>query len=129
MKIVADTSAFLSVALGEPERDWIIEQTVGHELVAPEILSYEIGNALTALYKRGRLDGDEALKVWAAARSIPVELRPINIEAALKTALKLAIYAYDAYFLECAIESRYPLLTLDRSLARTARDLDIALLE
>ena len=55
MKIVADTNIFLAVALNEPEKKEIIALTVGHELIAPEILPFEIGNALSALVKRKRL--------------------------------------------------------------------------
>ncbi|MCC6698989.1 MAG: type II toxin-antitoxin system VapC family toxin [Candidatus Hydrogenedentes bacterium] len=129
MKIVADTSAFLAVVLDEPERDWIINQTAGQELVAPEFLPSELGNALTALFKIGRLASADLTSAWNAAQSIPVELRSIDIEAALELALKLNIYAYDAYFLECAVYSRLPLLTLDRALANNARSLSIPLVE
>ncbi|MCC6488188.1 MAG: type II toxin-antitoxin system VapC family toxin [Candidatus Hydrogenedentes bacterium] len=129
MKMVADTSAFLAVVLDEPEREWIINQTVGQELVAPEVLPFELGNALTALFKRGRLAPADLTTAWNAARSIPVELRSVDIEVALELALKLNIYAYDAYFLECALNSRLPLLTLDRGLANNARNLAIPLVE
>ena len=36
-----------------------------------------------------------------------------HIKSALKIATKFNIYAYDAYFLECADNLRIPLLTLD----------------
>ena len=46
MKIVADTSAFLAVALGEPQGARIVAATAGHDLIAPEALPFEVGNAL-----------------------------------------------------------------------------------
>jgi len=49
MKIVADTNTFIAVALEEPEKRQIIQFTVGKELVAPEVLPFEVGNALTAM--------------------------------------------------------------------------------
>jgi len=52
MKIVADTNTFIAVALNEPEKDMIIRLTEGYDLVAPEVLPFEIGNALTAMMKR-----------------------------------------------------------------------------
>jgi len=55
MKIVANTSTFLAVALREPEREWIAGAAAGHDLVAPEVLPFEIGNALTALVRRRAL--------------------------------------------------------------------------
>jgi len=45
---------------------------------------------------------------------MPVDLRRIEIEAALKIATQYNIYAYDAYFLECTIKLHNPLLRLDR---------------
>jgi len=62
MKIIADTNTFLAVTLYEPERDTIIRLTVGHDLVAPNILPFEIGNALSAMLKRHRLKLDLNLK-------------------------------------------------------------------
>lgn len=129
MKVVADTSSFLAVALLEPERDQIILLTQGHELVAPEILPYEIGDALTAMLKRRVLSPHQVLPVWEASQQIPVELRRVDMPAALALASDQGIYAYDAYFLECALSLRVPLLTLDGGMKYVARQLGIALLE
>ena len=52
MKYVVDTNVLLAVALGEPEKEWLVEATDGCELVAPEVLPYEIANAISALLKR-----------------------------------------------------------------------------
>jgi len=60
---------------------------------------------------------------------MPVDLRSINMRAALKIATEFKIYAYDAYFLECADRLRSPLLTLDRSMKRIAREMGITILE
>ena len=46
MEIVADASAFLAVVLNESDRDLVINKTLMREIVSPEILPYEIGNAL-----------------------------------------------------------------------------------
>ena len=39
------------------------------------------------------------------------------------------MYAYDAYFLDCALRMKAPLLTLDAKLKKTARQLNISILE
>ncbi len=129
MKIIADTNTFLAVALNEPEKKEIIALTVGHDLIAPEVLPFEIGNALSALVKRKRLTREEALLAWKACLAIPVDLRDINIEKALAIAIENNIYAYDAYFLECAKNLRCSLLTLDRQLKSVCGDLGIKVLE
>jgi len=118
MDIISDTNIFLAVALDEPEKDNIIQLTSESNAIAPEILPYEIGNALTAMVKRKQLTHDEALSAFDAASLIPVRLVPIDIPKALKLALDYDIYAYDAYFLQCAIYLSNPLITLDKRMKK-----------
>jgi predicted nucleic acid-binding protein len=116
-------------SFNEPEKKIIINLTEGHDLVAPEVLPYEIGNALTAMVKRGSLLASEAVLAWDAIQLIPVDLRRINIAAALKIAAQHNIYAYDACFLECALNQRSPLLTLDRRMREIAIKIGIHIME
>jgi predicted nucleic acid-binding protein len=125
VEIVADTNTFLAVALDEPERARIVELTTGHDLVAPEVLPFEMGNALTALMKKGVLQAGEVSAVWDAVQAIPVDLRAVDIREALGIAVRFGMYAYDAYFLECALGLRLPLLTLDKGMKSVARELAI----
>ncbi len=129
MRITADTNIFLAVVLEEPEREQILELTAGHELIAPEMLHFEIGNALSALCRRKVLSADEGLLAWNAVQIIPVDLRQIDLESALNHAIHFGIYAYDAYFLECALRCGTPLLTLDKGMKHIANQLRIELLE
>lgn len=39
------------------------------------------------------------------------------------------IYAYDAYFIDCAIRQKSPLLTLDKKLKIAAHNLNVAIME
>jgi predicted nucleic acid-binding protein len=129
MKIIADSNTFIAVALNEPEKDKIIQLTEGHDLVAPDALPFEIGNALTAMMKKKVLKEEEVLSVWKLVQKIPVDLRHTDIQSALIIAIKFNIYAYDAYFLECALNLRSPLLTLDLGMKRVAREIGITILE
>lgn len=129
MKIIADTNTFLAVALNEPEKDIIIRLTEGHSLVAPEVLPFEIGNALTSMMKRKTLKVKEVILVWDVIQNIPVDLRRIDIKAALNIAMQHNLYAYDAYFLECARNLRSPLLTLDQRMKDVARTIGIKIME
>lgn len=129
MDIVVDTNIFLAVALQEAERARVVELTVNAAVLAPEFLPYEIGNALSAMVKRRRLTGSQALKAEKAVRQIPVRLVSTNIAEALQLAAEHDIYAYDAYFLRCAQALSCPLLTLDRGMKRVATRLGIEVLE
>jgi len=127
MEVVADASALLAVVLDEPERDVIIEATEDAVLTAPEALPFEIGNALTAMRKRRRIEEEAVLPAWEAIQKIPVRLISIDVGAAISLALAHGLYAYDAYYLHCALALRRPLLTLDRGMRATAKDLGIQL--
>lgn len=129
MEIVADTNIFLAVALNEPEKDRIIQMTVDASAMAPEILPYEIGNALSAMVKRRKLSKVEALEAEQVASRIPVRLIGVDVQASLQLALRHNIYAYDAYFLQCARVFSRPLLTLDRRMRKLADQLGIKVLE
>ena len=129
MKITADTNIFLAVTLFEPERDEIIRLTDGADLVAPEVLPFEFGNAISSMIKKGRVAPEDVLVVWDEIQQIPVELRRIDIREALKIASKFNIYAYDAYFIVCALSLRTPLLSLDRRMVEVAKELNIKIIE
>ena len=129
MKIIADTNTFIAVALNEPEKGKIIELTEDHDLIAPDVLPFELGNALTAMMKKKALKKEEIVSAWEIVQQIPVDLRHTNIRSALSIAIRFDLYAYDAYFLECAQNLRSPLLTLDLGMQRVAREIGISILE
>ena len=129
MNIVSDTNVFLAVILNEPEKDHIIRLTSGFDAVAPEILLYEIGNALSAMHKRKQITIKEALSAQKETNSIPVRLVAVDIQKALKLAIDFNIYAYDAYFLQCAKSLSSPLITLDSRMQQVAKKLNIDVLE
>lgn len=79
--------------------------------------------------KRHLLNPDEVTEAWDNTQLIQVELRRTNIREALKIASKFNIYAYDAYYLECASNLKLPLMTLDRRLMEVARKIQIKIIE
>ena len=128
MDIIADTNIFLAVSLNEAERRRIVDLTNDASITAPEILPYEIGNALSAMVKRKKLTHEEALDAENVANLIPVRLVNVDIHGSLKIALEHNIYAYDAYFLQCAKAYSLPLLTLDKQMKQVAGQLGIQVL-
>lgn len=129
MNVVVDASVLIAVALGEPERDGLIRAADGHSLTAPDMLPCEVGNALSAMVKKRVLLGGEVPAAWNAVQAVAVELRPIDFLSALEIAVRFNAYAYDAYYLDCALRLRAPLLTLDRTMKRIAGELSIPVLE
>lgn len=129
MDIVIDTSALLAVIVGEPERDRIVALASGHTIIGPESIPWEMGNAFSAMLRQHRLTLAEALEGFRSFQAIPLRYAKVDMVRALALAHQTRMYAYDAYFLECAIRHSAPLLTLDHGLGRAARTMGIPLLE
>lgn len=129
MEITADTSAIMAVILNEPSKPKLLAQTREAELVSAPTLPWEVGNSLTALFERARIDLDQAKGALQSFREIPVRLAEIDVEASVEMAKEQGIYAYDAYMLECARKYRTPLLSLDGPQRQVAIKLGIEVLE
>jgi predicted nucleic acid-binding protein len=129
MDVIIDTSALIAVIVGEPERDRIIEITTANTLIGPGSIPWEIGNAFSAMFKQNRLTVKEAQKGLVIFQSIPLRYVEADFNNVLKLSKNTKIYAYDAYFLDCAIRHKAPLLTLDRILKAAAKSINIKTLE
>jgi predicted nucleic acid-binding protein len=129
MDIVIDTSALLAVIVAEPERDRIVKLTAGHTLIGPGSITWEIGNAFSAMLKQqrvGLVETQQGLKIFNA---IPLRFVRVDLNNAISIAYKTKTYAYDAYFLDCAVRHAAPLLTLDLALKRAALKLGVKVME
>ena len=129
MDIVIDTSALIAVIVGEPEKEKIVKATQGCSLIAPGAVPWEIGNAFSAMFKRDRLSLCEAEKGLSLFERIPIRYLEPNLAKVLYLSQKTQMYAYDVYFLDCAIRHKSPLLTLDKKLKIVAQSLNIEVLE
>jgi|WetSurSiteA1Bulk_404760.scaffolds.fasta_scaffold53535_1 predicted nucleic acid-binding protein len=129
MDVIIDTSALVAVIVGEPERNRIVEITRGNTLIGPGSIPWEIGNAFSAMFKQNRLTLKEAQKGLAIFQSIPIRYVEADFGNVLKLSKNTNMYAYDAYFLDCAVRRKAPLLTLDRNLKTAAQKINIEILE
>jgi predicted nucleic acid-binding protein len=129
MEIVIDTSAILAVVGLEPERAELIRLTKGATLVAPSSVHWEIGNAISAMFKRRAIELDDAVRILDAYAGIPIRLLDPTLRQATELSHRLNIHAYDAYVIGCAINQRAPILSLDSLLKERARTLKIETIE
>ncbi len=120
MEIVIDASAIIAIVANEPVKASLIELTVGAELIAPASIHYEMGNAFSAMLKRGRIALPQVTEALRLYQSIPLRYVNVDLRDALRIAAELDLYAYDAYLVHCAEKYRSPLLTLDRTLGSRA---------
>lgn len=129
MKVVTDTSVVVAVIANEKQKESIVEATQQAKLIAPESLSWEVGNAFSAMFKQNRISLDQAIEMFGAFRNIPIQYVDIDMNQALEYAHKNDIYAYDAYMLACAQTHNAPLATLDTDLANTAKSIKVDILD
>ncbi len=121
MDVIIDASCIVAVLTDEPERNNVLEKTKGYTLFAPACLPYEIGNSLSAMVKRHRIDSLKAVETIKMFKKIPIRLLETNIEQSVKIATEENHYAYDAYYIECALSRGIPLFSLDNRLIEIAK--------
>jgi predicted nucleic acid-binding protein len=129
MDILLDASALMAIILNEPNKDIVIELTKNAALLSPDVIIFEIGNALINLYKRNKITEEEVLEAYKTFTAIPLRATKTNVANALKIACKYKIYAYDAYYLETAYRLKLPLITFDEPMQKIGAELNIAILK
>ncbi|MDR1445756.1 MAG: type II toxin-antitoxin system VapC family toxin, partial [Treponema sp.] len=123
MEIMVDAGTIICIILNEPEKQRIITLTESAELAVPEMIPFEIGNALSRMYKRNRLNEEQIIRAYALYETLPLRIVKVNMTKALKLSCKYNIYAYDAYYLETSYRLNLPLLTLDGQMKNNGKDM------
>jgi predicted nucleic acid-binding protein len=129
MKYVVDASVIIAVIANEPEKERLVEITRGTDLLAPASIHWEIGNAFSAMIKRGRVTLDQALSALEIYRQIPLRYTEVELEETMRIVEEYGIYAYDAYLVRCAIKYKSALITLDRKLVQVAQEMKVEVVE
>ena len=128
MEIVMDACAIMAVIVKEPERDLVIQLTQDAVMVSPDMVSYEIANALTKMMKKKVIEKERMINAYIFFKKIPVKTIEIDIEKALEIAWDYKIYAYDACYLEAATRLNLPLLTFDSNIIKVGKELGIKII-
>ncbi len=129
LKIVIDTSVIIAVIANEPEKEEIIKVTEGANLLAPSSVYWEVGNAFSAMFRRGRTDFKKVKQALTIFKKIPIRFVDVELEHSLKVAKETNSYCYDAYLLRCSQKYHAPLITLDKKLLNIAKALSLEIVE
>lgn len=129
MKIILDTSVIIALLSSETERNAIIEKIDGKDFICPESVIAEIGNAVSAMFKRNRITLEEGKELIIAFQNLKIQLLPLNLTRSVEICDKYNIYAYDSYVLECAERLKSDLATLDKRMKDVASELKISIAE
>ena len=89
----------------------------------------DIRDVATAAAKRRRLTTARARQLVTDFEQVTIRELAIDILRAVDLGLELGIDAYDAYILEAARSSGFPLLALDGPIRRNAKKLGLSLVE
>jgi predicted nucleic acid-binding protein len=119
---VIDSSALLPYFLPDEKLPFSIKSIINKfinnkvSLIAPNILRYEIGNALKSSVKQKRLDKIDAGKVYSSFLDFPIQYISLNYHDTMEISLEYDLSYYDASYLYIAQKYHTQLLTLDKKL-------------
>ena len=119
--IVVDASVVVELIGEHGSASRLHERILGETLLAPDFLPVEVASALRGLHLGGHLK-DHALVIAADdLLRIPIDLHPSLPLTPRILALRHNFSAYDAAYVALAEAFHYPLMTLDRRLAKAAQ--------
>ena len=113
---VVDASAVAAVLFQEPEGEPILASVSGR-LLAPSLLPYELASLCAAKLAKRPAEASLTLARYRLFADLDMSLRDPEWSSLPGLANKLAISAYDAAYLQLALASGAPLVTLDARLA------------
>ncbi len=89
----------------------------------PALWHLEMGNILSRALRAGRITPDALDSSWDRIRVVGLQVLPLVGDARhwAQRAADWGLSAYDACYLDAALQQRLPLATRDRQLADTAR--------
>jgi predicted nucleic acid-binding protein len=129
MEVILDTSAIIAVIAGEPEKELVIHSTKNAVLFSPDIISFEVSNALTRMMRKKIIDSKVTMiNLIRNFRKMPIKIVETDIEKMLEIAWDYKIYAYDACYLEIAKRLHFPLLTFDTNMKKVGKELGLEVL-
>lgn len=117
--LVVDSSVLAAVLFDEPGREAAALAMAGKELFAPDLLDHEIVSV--ALKKAGAGLAEVAQQALADLADLRLTRRAVNPSVQYRLAQRLELTAYDAAYLQLALDLGAPLATFDRGLGRAAQ--------
>jgi len=119
--LVGDCSVLAAVLFDEPQRNRAAEALTGMEIFAPYLIDHELASVAV---KKAR-QGLEEVAHQALADLAELQITRCRVDAAAqwRIALELDLSAYDAAYLQLALDLQAPLATFDQRLGRAARHL------
>ena len=121
-KVVIDASVILARLLPDEKAskeigdlyDEFLEKKV--DFVAPNLLSYEVANALRSAVRQKRITEGLAEEMLSLFLALPIEFEEISFVETLRLAIEKKLSGYDASYVWLAKEKGIKLVSLDKRL-------------
>jgi predicted nucleic acid-binding protein len=126
---VLDASVVAVAFFQEDHADRAHRLLVGKGVLhAPDLIYAELANVIWKRHGRGEIDGEEASRLLADLRRLPLEITPCGdlVEAALELALRTGRSVYDCLYLALAVRARSVLVSADQRLVNALADTPLA---
>jgi predicted nucleic acid-binding protein len=108
-------AAFFQEDHADRARGWLVGD---HVLHAPDLIHAELANVIWKRHRRNEIDQDEAARLLADLRGLPLRITPCRdlVEAALELAMRTDRSVYDCLYLALAVKTRSVLVSADNRL-------------
>jgi len=125
--VIVDASVILAAFFPDEEQTeaqaLIRDHVIGRlQLVAPNLLLYEVTNAVVQARRRGRISDEQAEDILSSFEGLGIALRPVTWQQMLPVALRFDRSAYDAAYLALAEATDQPLVTGDSRMYNAVRE-------
>lgn len=125
--IVVDASVTLAWVLADETvtgAEAVLDRIVTSGALVPSVWPMEVTNSLVVAYRRQRLASDQLQGALETLAALPISVIPTGLDRGAGRILNLChrhgLTAYDAAYLDLAIEHGLGLATLDRRLVSSA---------
>ncbi len=121
--VVCDASVLAAIAFEEHNSTEARALTRSRRLLAPSLLKYEMAQVAVTKCTLNPHDASGIMRAFASSLRVPVRLLMPSWPAVVELARAHGLSAYDACYLQLALELRLRLATLDARLGRVAETL------
>jgi predicted nucleic acid-binding protein len=129
--IVLDCSYALAMVMPDERRPASLAQVASGPVFVPPIWPYEVANAFRSAVRRGRVVESEVIGMCAALETLHIAVAQAEDQSVRRrylSAMTRGLTAYDASYVELALQRGAALATMDRGLCETARAAGLAVI-
>lgn len=125
--MIVDANVILRAFFPDEEQECaqalIRDHVIGHvQLEAPDLLLYEVSNAVVQARRRGRLTDEQAEDILSSFEGLGITLKPVDWRQMVPIALRFDRSAYDAAYLALAEPDAQPFITGDARMYNAVRE-------